>query len=138
MRICSACLLGIRCRYDGKSKPNKKVLALAKKEILIPVCPEQLGGGSVPRPKSEVNAQRRVFNEKGTDITDVFIRGAEEAYKIAKMYNITKGILKQRSPACGVGQIYDGTFSGNVTKGDGIATEYLKKKGLHVISEEDL
>jgi len=137
MKLCSACLLGAKCRYDGKSMANDKVIALAKKEILIPICPEQLGGLPTPRIPSE---QRRgkVFNKEGKDITEQFMRGAEETLKIAKLFCIKAAILKQRSPSCGCGKIYDGTFSGKLINGDGVTSAFLKKNGIKVITEEDL
>jgi uncharacterized protein YbbK (DUF523 family) len=137
MKLCSACLLGIKCRYDGKRKPDKKVLKLAKKEALIPVCPEQLGGLSTPREPQEIKG-RKVFTVSGKDITKNFKRGAEEALKLAKLFDLKEAILKQRSPSCGCGKIYDGTFSNKLTKGDGLTTALLKKNGIKVITEEDL
>lgn len=137
MKLCSACLLGIKCRYDGQSRPNSKVLALAKKEALIPVCPEQLGGLATPRiPQEKVG--KRILNKVGEDVTDNFNRGAEEVLKLAKLLGIKEAIFKQKSPSCGCGLIYDGTFSGNVIKGDGFTTELLKKNGIKVISDEEL
>ena len=118
MKICSACLLGINCRYNGERKPNEKVIALTSKETLIPVCPEQTGGLATPRAAAEIK-DGRVVNDKG----------AEDVLSIAKLYNIKEAILKQRSPSCGCGLIYDGTFSGNVIKGDGVTTKLLKKNG---------
>lgn len=137
MKICSACFLGIKCRYDGKSNLNKKVLRLAKKEILIPVCPEILGGLSIPREKAE-QKRKKVITKSGKDITKYFKRGAKDVLKIAKLFNIKEVILKQRSPSCGSGKIYDGTFSGKIIKGDGVTTALLKKNKIKVISEEDL
>ncbi len=147
MKLCSACLLGIRCRYDGKSKTNEKILILSKKEILIPICPEQLGGQGTPRPSSEIiggdgsdvlNKKAKVVEPDGKDISESFIRGAEEVLKIAQLYNIKEAILKQRSPSCGSGQMYDGTFSKNLIKGDGVTTALLKKNGVKIISDEDV
>jgi len=137
MKLCSACLLGIKCRYDGKSKPNKKVLELAKKEILIPVCPEQLGGLSTPREPAEQKG-KKVITKSGKDVTKNFVRGAKQVLKIAKLFGIKEAILKQRSPSCGCGQVYDGTFTGTIIEGDGVTASLLKKHGIKVISEEDL
>jgi len=137
MKLCSACLLGIKCRYDGKSKEDKKVLELAKKEVLIPVCPEQLGGLPTPRENSE-RQRNKVITKSGKDETENFKRGAEEVLKLAKIFGIKEAVFKQRSPSCGCGQIYDGTFSGKIIKGDGVTTELLKKNGIKVITEEDL
>ena len=135
IRLCSACLLGVNCRYNGKAKPNKKVLKLSQEEILIPVCPEVLGGQSTPRPNAEIR-DGRVFEPDGTDVTDFFVRGAEEVLSIAKLYNIKEAILKQRSPSCGSGQLK--MMDGSVKKGDGITTALLKRNGISVTSEEDL
>ncbi len=137
VKLCSACLLGIKCRYDNKSKPNKKVIKLSKKEVLIPVCPEQLGGLPTPRENSERQG-KRVITASGKDETENFERGAREVSKLAKLFGIKEAIFKQRSPSCGCGKIYDGTFSGKLIKGDGVATALLKKNGIKVISEEEL
>lgn len=137
MKLCSACLLGINCRYDGKNKANEKVLKLAKKEKLIPVCPEQLGGLPTPRAKSEIS-NGKVITENGEDVTEQFQKGAEETLRIAKENNITEAIMKQESPSCGCGKIHDGTFSGRVIDGWGIAADLLRKNGVKVISEEEL
>jgi len=137
IKICSACLLGIKCRYDGKEKINKKVVNLSRKEILIPVCPEQLGGLSTPREPAEQKG-KKVFTKSGKDISGNFQKGAERVLGIAKLYEAKKAILKQRSPSCGCGQIPDGTFSRKIVRGDGVTVALLKKNGIKVISEEDL
>ncbi len=137
IKLCSACLLGIKCRYDGKSKLNKKILGLSKKEILIPVCPEQLGGLPTPRESTERRG-KSVLTKSGKDITEHLRKGAEEVFKIAKLFGIKEVIFKQKSPSCGCGRIYDGTFSGKLTKRDGVTTELLKRNKIKVITEEDL
>lgn len=137
MKLCSACLLGIKCRYDGKGKPDEKVIKLSKKEILIPVCPEQLGGLPTPRENREIK-RKRVITKSGKDETKNHKMGAEETLKLVKLFGIKQAIFKQKSPSCGCGQIYDGTFSGKLIKGDGITTVLLKKNGIKVITEEDL
>lgn len=135
--LCSACLLGFNCRYDGRSKPEKKVMALAAEKVLIPVCPEQLGGLPVPRVPSEILGNK-VFSKDGVDVTKQFRRGARETLKLAELMGCETAILKQRSPSCGSGQIYDGTFSGKLVAGDGITSGLLKRRGINVITEEDL
>lgn len=137
MKLCSACLLGIACRYDGKSKPNAKVLDLAKKEILIPICPEQLGGLATPREAAQ-RVGKRVVTQSGVDLTEAFLKGAKSVLLIAKLMGVNEAILKQKSPSCGCGKVYDGTFSGTIIEGDGVTCELLKKEGIHVLSEEDL
>jgi uncharacterized protein YbbK (DUF523 family) len=137
MKICSACLLGIKCRYDGKNKRNEKILELAKKEILIPVCPEQLGGLPTPREPAEQKG-KKVITKSGKDVTKNFKKGARQVLKIAKFLGIKEAILKQKSPSCGCGQIYDGSFSEKIIKGNGVTTALLKRNGIKVISEEEL
>ena len=137
MKLCSACLLGLSCRYNNEIKTNEKVLELAKKEILIPVCPEQLGGLSTPREACETK-NNRVIDKFGNDLTDKFQKGADEVLKIAKLLEIKEAILKQRSPSCGCGKIYSGNFDGIVIEGNGITTKLLKKNRIKVISEEEL
>ncbi|MGQ9552115.1 MAG: DUF523 domain-containing protein [Candidatus Bathycorpusculaceae bacterium] len=137
MKICSACLMGVRCRYDGRSKPNRKVVELAKKEVLIPVCPEQLGGLSTPREPSERRGNR-VLTKSGKDVTENFQKGAKEVLRLAKLLCIREAILAQGSPSCGCGKIYDGTFSGKIIKGDGVTAALLKRNGIRVLSEDCL
>jgi uncharacterized protein YbbK (DUF523 family) len=137
MKLCSACLLGIKCRFDGQSKPDPRIIAMSKKEVLIPVCPAQLGGLPTPRKPSEQRGGK-VITELEDDVTTQFKKGAEEVLAIAQLLGIKEAIFKQRSPACGVGKIYDGNFSERVVKGDGITTALLKKNGVSVISDEDL
>ena len=134
--LVSACLLGICCRYDGKGNPNEAVLSLLNREdvVLIPVCPEQLGGMSTPRIPSE-RLDVRVVNRAGEDVTDHFLRGAEEALRLAKLYNCQTAILKERSPSCGCGRIYDGSFSGTLTERNGMTAELLLQNGIRVFGE---
>ena len=137
MKLCSACLLGLKCRYNGEVKPNEKVTNLAIEEILIPVCPEQMGGLPTPRKPAE-QKNNKIITKDGDDVTFNFMNGAEQVLKIAKLYNIKSAILKQKSPSCGCGQIYDGTFSGTIITGDGITAKLLKENGIKVLTEEDL
>nr|VFK52071.1 MAG: Uncharacterized conserved protein YbbK, DUF523 family [Candidatus Kentron sp. TUN] len=137
MKLCSACLLGIDCRYDTGNNKNEKVLELAGKEVLIPICPEQLGGLPTPRTPSEQRGER-VVTKEGDDVTENFLRGAQETLKLARLYRVREAILKQKSPSCGVGKIYDGTFSGKVIRGDGVAAALLKENGIKVMPDEAL
>ena len=137
MKFCSACLLGINCRYDGQIIPNDKVIELAKREILIPVCPEQLGGLSTPREPAEQKGNK-VVTKSGTNVTRNFTEGAKQVLKLAKLFGIKEAILKQESPSCGCGRIYDGTFSNKLIRGDGVTTLLLKKNKIKVITEEDV
>jgi len=148
MKLISACLLGLRCAWSGDDRYiNNRSVELARLETLIPVCPEQLGGLPTPRAPQEIqggtggdvlNNKCRVINKDGQDVTREFIKGAEETLKIARQLNIKEFIAKFRSPSCGCGQIYDGTFSSQLTDGDGVTTELLRRNGIKIISEEEL
>ena len=147
MRLVSACLLGVKCSWDGEDNYNKKVIELLKNEVLIPVCPEQLGGLKTPRILQEIqngvgddvlNGKSKVKNKAGEDVTAQFIRGAEQALKIARLYGIKEFIGKSKSPSCGCRFIYDGSFSGKIIKGDGVTASLLKRNGIKVISENDV
>jgi len=135
--LVSACLLGINCKYDGTSNKNEKILKLAKNYILIPVCPEILGGLSIPREPAERKG-KRVITKSGKDVTEYFVKGAKEVLKICKILKIKKAILKQKSPSCGCGKIYDGTFSGRLIKGDGVTAKLLKRNKIKIFTEEDI
>ena len=132
--LVSACLLGLRCRYDGKAKPNAAVLALRERHTLIPVCPEQLGGLPTPRSPSEWQGER-IRNADGADVTMQYLRGAEEAVRLAELMGCRVAVLKERSPACGCGEIYDGSFTHTLKAGDGSAASALKRAGVTVLGE---
>ena len=137
MKLCSACLLGVRCRYDGQARPHPVVQDLAQQEGLIPICPEQLGGLPTPRVPAEIQGDR-VLNRNGLDVTAYFQKGAEEVLRLARQFRVTEAIFKQRSPSCASGWIYDGRFSGRIVKGDGVTTRLLKQNGIKVISDDNL
>ena len=129
--LVSACLLGENCKYSGGNNYSPAVAALAEKYELIPVCPEQMGGLPTPRVPSE-RAGDRVLNREGTDVTDAFRLGAEKALEIALAHGIKRAVLQERSPSCGCGTVYDGTFSGTLIPGDGVTTELLREHGVEV------
>lgn len=135
--LVSACLLGCECRYDGKSQPNEAVLRLRDTYDLIPVCPEQMGGMPTPRVPSE-RVGDRVLTKDGTDVTDRFLRGAETALHLAKTLGATAAVLKARSPSCGCGEIYDGSFTGRLIQEDGVTASLLLRNGIFVTTEETL
>ena len=135
--LVSACLLGVRCRFDGGSKPDARVLALVARDGILPVCPEQLGGLSTPRVRHE-RVGSRVVSESGVDATEAFERGADEAIRLAQLAGSRRAVLKARSPSCGVGQIYDGTFQGRVVSGDGVLAARLRALGFALETEEDV
>ena len=131
--LVSACLLGVACRYDGASRPNERVLALAREHTLIPLCPEQLGGLPTPRIPSEYDGQR-VLNRAGEDVTEAFHRGASECVRLARLLQADLVILKDKSPSCGVGLRYSGRFDGTLAERDGVTAEQLKEAGIPLIS----
>ncbi|WP_347357827.1 DUF523 domain-containing protein [Bdellovibrio sp.] len=131
MKIVSACLSGVHCRYDCKAQTRSSIEEMVQKGDAIPVCPEQLGGLPTPRPPAE-RIGDKVLTNKGIDVTAEYQRGAEEALRIAKLAGATEALLKSKSPMCGCGKIYDGTFSGNQKDGDGVFAELLKKNGIKV------
>ena len=104
---------------------------------LIPICPEQMGGLATPRMPAERKAGG-VFTENGTDVTVQYGRGAAEALRLAKLYGCTHAILKERSPSCGSGQIYDGSFSRALIPGDGVTAQLLKANGIVVLGESEV
>lgn len=132
----SACLLGCCCRYDGKTKADKKVLALNECHTLIPVCPEQLGGLCTPRLPAEIQ-EGKVIRRDGADVTREYTKGAQEALQLYSLLRCDLAILKARSPSCGKGSIYDGSFTGTLTKGNGITAALFQEKSIRVLTEEE-
>jgi uncharacterized protein YbbK (DUF523 family) len=137
MIIVSACLVGICCRYDGAGKPCEAVMRLVAEGRAVQVCPEQLGGLTTPRPPAEIVAGR-VIRKDGVDVTAAFQRGAREALKLAQMVGAKAAILKARSPSCGSGKIYDGSFSGQLVDGNGVFAGLCKHDGMEVKTEEEI
>lgn len=135
--LVSACLLGVSCRYDGRSVPNEQVIALSEKYALIPICPEIYGGLSTPRTPSE-RVGDRVLMKDGTDVTENYARGAEATLRLAELSGAKYAILKAKSPSCGKGRIYDGTFTGRLVAGDGVTAENLTRVGIKVLTEDEL
>jgi uncharacterized protein YbbK (DUF523 family) len=137
MKIVSACLAGIKCRFDGRAEPCQKVIELVKKGEALPLCPERLGGLPTPRAKTEVK-KGRVYTKDGQDLTDKYKKGAAAALRVAKLVGCKMAILKSKSPSCGVGKIFDGTFSGKLIKGDGIFARLLKENKIKVLTEKEI
>ncbi len=132
--LISGCLLGLCCRYDGKSKPNENIKALSEKYYLIPICPEQLGGLPTPRYPSEIIGER-VVSCTGIDVTAEYRRGAVEALRLSQLFGCKKAILKERSPSCGFGRVYDGSFSGGLVDGNGVSAALLAANGIEIFGE---
>ena len=135
--LVSACLLGVSCRYDGLSKAYPLVEELCRRHQVVPVCPEQLGGLSTPRTPAERQGNR-VVTKSGGDVTEQYRRGAEETVRLARLLGCTAAVLKERSPSCGSGEIYDGSFTGTLSSGYGVAAEALQKAGIRVLGESEL
>ena len=135
--IVSACLLGVPCRYDGKSKPVKEVIALKDKYELSPVCAEVLGGLTTPRVGAEIVGDK-VLRSDGVDVTSEYRKGANEVLKIAKENGCKIAILKSKSPSCGKGEIYDGTYTRTLINGNGILTDLLLKNNIEVYTETEI
>ena len=136
--LISACLLGFACKYCGGSNKldETKLSALREHFHLIPVCPETAGGLPTPRDPSERLADRVVSNQ-GRDVTEQYRKGAETALWLARRYGCRAALLKEKSPSCGSGQIYGGSFTGTLIPGDGVAAQMLKEEGLIVFGESE-
>ena len=136
--LVSRCLLGELCRYDGASKPVEEIRKLEKEGYtLIPVCPEAEGGLPTPRPPAEIQKDGRVVNCLGADVTQQYQTGARRALELARIYGCTMAILKEKSPSCGNGQIYDGSFTGTLIPGQGVTAELLTQNGIRVFGESN-
>ncbi len=135
--LVSACLMGVPCRYDGRDNVCPRVIALAQRYRLIPICPECDGGLPTPRTPSERRGDR-VYMRTGEDVTDAFRRGAEHALSVARAEEVAFAILKSKSPSCGIGTIYDGSFRGALIAGNGLAAELLLKNNVRVLTERDI
>lgn len=146
MRIISACLCGINCKYNGDNNRHEEFIKELRDGQVLPLCPEQLGGLNTPRSACEIDGgsgedvlvgRARVINAAGEDVTEFFVKGAEECLKVMRRAGIDEAVLQRRSPSCGVGKIYDGSFSGQLIAGDGVTAALLRKNGIKVWNDED-
>jgi uncharacterized protein YbbK (DUF523 family) len=137
--LISACLIGIKCRYDGEDRKDKKMMFFMNKGNGVAVCPETLGGLTVPRPKVEIingqgedvyQGKSKVKNEKGKDVSPEMIKGALRTLQISRKLKIRTAFFKDKSPSCGFGKIYR---EGKLVKGEGVAAAFLRKKGIKVV-----
>ena len=135
--LISACLLGVNCKYSGGNNSHPLAERLKERFELVPICPEQLGGLPTPRAPSERMGDR-VVTRDGGDVTEQFRLGAARALEIARKNGVTRALLKERSPSCGYGTIYDGTFTGAVVPGSGAAAELLSRRGIKICGESGL
>ena len=144
--LVSACLAGLESRYNGKGNENKSIKRLVSEGKAIPICPEQAGGLPTPRPPAEIingagsdvlDGKTQVRNLEGEDVTAFFLRGASQVLKLARITGCKKAILKDKSPSCGTGKIFDGTFSGALKEGQGVTAALLIREGIEVVNEND-
>ncbi|MDQ7835442.1 MAG: DUF523 domain-containing protein [Humidesulfovibrio sp.] len=135
--LVSACLAGEACRYDGSSAPQQEILRLASLGRVIAVCPEVLGGLGTPRNPVELR-EGRAIDRSGDDVTGAFLAGAHKCLALAQEAGCRRAVLKARSPSCGAGMVYDGSFSSKLVPGDGMLAALLLSSGIEVLSEEDL
>lgn len=136
--LVSACLLGVKCRYDGSGGEHAEWIEAYPKIHLIPVCPEQLGGLKTPRCPAECVKRKgtvHVVTQEGEDVTAAYEKGAAESLRLARLYHCEAAILKERSPSCGSGEIYDGTFTHTRILGDGVTAKCLKEAQIPVYGE---
>ena len=137
MLLLSACLAGVPCRMDGHAKPVPALLSLAVRGEAVLVCPEVLGGLPIPRVPSERCPDGRVINAAGEDVTAAFVLGAQRALEICRARGCDCAVLKAKSPSCGKGLIYDGSFTRTLTQGDGVFAALLQREGIRVLTEEE-
>jgi uncharacterized protein YbbK (DUF523 family) len=145
--LVSACLAGRACRFDGSAATDDVVARLVAEGRAILVCPEADGGLGTPRPPAEISGgtgsdvlagRARVVTEDGTDVTGAYMKGARIALAAARRGGATTAILKARSPSCGKGRVYDGTFSRALTSGEGVTAALLEQEGIEVFSDEEV
>jgi uncharacterized protein YbbK (DUF523 family) len=145
MKLVSACLLGVACRYDGKSSLDIDIRKLVEEGKAVPICPEEVGGLSTPRLPAEIvggdgfdvlDGKAKVINSNGDDVTEEFIRGAQQALQLAQSFGVTEALLKEKSPSCGSQIIYDGTFQRKKLAGSGVTAALLQRHGIKVIAVE--
>lgn len=134
--IVSACLLGDNCKYNGGNNLNHNLISDLKDYNIIKICPEVFGGLSIPRVPAEIVLDK-VINKENIDVTDNYNKGAKIALDIAKKHNIKVAILKQKSPSCGVGKIYDGSFTNTIIEGFGVTAKLFNDNGIDLYTEDN-
>lgn len=146
MILVSACFAGFDVKYNGSNNVNLKIKKLFDEQKAIPVCPEVLGGLSIPREPAEIvggdgddvlDGTAKVVTDSGKDVTEQFLKGAYDTLKVAKEADASMVVLKERSPSCGSTMIYSGKFNGTKRKGNGVTAALLKRNGIKVVSEEN-
>ena len=146
LKIVSACLCGINCKYNGGNNLHPYFLNLLAAGEVIPICPEQIGGLPTPRDACEIvggtgmdliSGRAMALTRLGIDVSEDLLKGAQETTHIALELRVDAAILQSRSPSCGVGMIYDGTFAHRLISGDGVTAAMLKQHGIPVWNEQD-
>ena len=146
MKLVSSCLVGLCATWRAKDSTREKLEEMLASGQLIPVCPEQMGGLATPRPPAEIvggdgdavlDGKAKVMSREGVDVTENFIRGAEEVLKLAQRVRPDEIVMKEKSPSCGVRYIYDGSFRGHLVPGSGVTTALLRRHGFIVVSDEE-
>lgn len=135
--LISACFLGLNCRYDEGAVQLSYIEELMLEYHLVPICPEIMGGMGTPRSPAEI-IDEKVISNMGHDVTKHYEVGAREALKLARLYKCRYAILKEHSPSCGYGRIYDGSFSGTLVEGNGVTAGLLAENGLTIIGESHI
>jgi len=135
--LMSACLLGVCCRYNSCGKVYPQARRLLENNQIIPVCPELLGGLPTPREPAELR-DGRVYSHSGINVTAQYRRSATETLRLATLFDCRIAVLKERSPSCGHDRIYDGSFTGTLTDGDGVTAALLRENGIRVIGETEI
>jgi uncharacterized protein YbbK (DUF523 family) len=145
--VLSACVAGVACTHEAEAKTRDWALRLMAEGRAVTVCPEVAGGLPVPRPAAEIiggdghdvlDGRARVVDEHGVDVTEQYLRGAQAALAAARRAGATRAILKARSPSCGSGRIFDGTFTGGTAAGDGVTAALLTRSGIEVLTDEQV
>ena len=141
MYLVSACLVGVNCRYDGRNSLDHALLDLVNNGQAIAVCPEVLGHLPIPRACCEIVSQadheQRVISNTGQDKTEAFLEGARKTLEVCQVHDINKAILKSKSPSCGYGRIYDGSFKGRLISGKGVTAKLLEDHGIQIFNEDN-
>lgn len=147
MILVSMCICGVRCNYRGRKYTVEEVMDLVEEGKAVPICPEQLGGLPTPRDGARIQSgsgedvldgKTRVITDRGEDVTENYIRGAEKALKVAELVNADKAILKQSSPSCGKGRTQGGEKERKTTSGNGVTTALFQRNGIEVLSNTEL
>lgn len=133
----SSCLVGIKCTYRGDDNLINEIKKLVENHEAITICPEVLGGLTIPRHPCEI-INDKVINNQGEDKTKEYILGAKRALEILQKNNVDVVLMKSKSPSCGKGYVYDGSFSHTLIEGDGITCQLLKKQGIKIFNENEL